>query len=169
MKIRELGRTYVIPFCQERTSNDNLIKFFFKQYINYIYRFIDPNTITQNQLKKERNYIIYHYCKYIYHNVGVNECLDNLQKERYKELLRTMFIDTINMTFDFSIPEDEPKKSVLWLSDCVKKLDNRCKLDFVSKLSPDILDFLLRHKRLGLTTMVRKRKKELTKSTALQK
>jgi len=144
----------------------NVINTYFKQYMGYIYKNLSCDSPKNRE--KEYNYVIYHYCKYIYNNFGKKECIDALYNKKYYRLY------PINMTysgnyFDFSIPKDEPKQEVLWLIDCVKELDTATKKQFVSKLPFCMLNFLLAHKRPGMINVTKRAKKELIKEKLKEK
>jgi hypothetical protein len=132
-----------------------------------VYIYGNPEVITSKYREKERNYIIYHYCKYIYNNSGKTECIDTLRYKKYNKLHTSNKIP-FNIIFDFSIPEDEPKQETLWLIDCVKKLDIVTKKQFVSKLPLGMLNFLLTYKRPGMINVTKRARKELIKEMTSQ-
>lgn len=154
-----------IYFLEVSPTLLNVINIYFRQYIKYIYK--DPNHVTIENREKERNYVIYHYYKYIYNNCGKAECIKALQQERHIRLYSSNRYP-LNSCFDFSIPEDEPKQKTLWLIGCVKELDTVTKKQFVSKLPLGMLNFLLTHKRPGMINVTKKARKELIKEMTVQ-
>lgn len=103
------------------------------------------------------NYINYHRIKFLYNNFGKDFCLNDLKKNEFWN------------NYTLSLPEDEPKRNLLWIVNLVRHLSVKQRKGFVNSLSPDLLDFLLKHKRSGMINMVKAKKKELTLKTGVKK
>ena len=148
-------------------SPEDAVRLYFKYAMLYLYKDIYRNNFTMKQREKESNYILYHYLKYTYNNFGRTACMEMLENKNYYNLYNLAVLPPLTFDFDFSIPEDEPKQEILWLIDCVKRLDKETKEQFVSKLPLSLLNFLLTHKRPGMINITKKARKELTKSIKL--
>ena len=63
--------------------------------------------------------------------------------------------------FEKFIPKDESLREALWVFDCLRNMDKHYRVAFIKGLPPNVIDFLLRHRKKGMFLLAKDRKKQL--------
>jgi hypothetical protein len=130
-----------------RAYNHKNIRKYFNSCITYMY----AHAIIRNDKKRKLylDYINYHYIKYIYNNFG--------KKERLSCFLGMK----LTRSYGLHLPEDEPKRNLSWMLKLIRSSSPKNKSDFVSNLSIQIVNHILKRKIPGLITLAKARKRFL--------
>ena len=120
-----------------------------RKYFNTCIQYIYNNAIIRNDKKREVyvNYINYHYIKYIYDNFG--------KKERLSCFLGMK----LTKSYGLHLPEDEPKRNLFWMLKLIRSSSPKNKKEFVSNLSIQVVNHILKRKMPGLITLAKARRR----------
>ena len=116
------------------------------KYIDACIKFITLANVNKIQ---RTTYILYHFTRFIYNNYGKKQCLVYMRNNLH-------FID-----FKRFIPKDEDFRNILWVFDCFKNIDKQYRNEFVSGLSLNMVNYLLKYRKKGMVVLARQKKKEL--------
>jgi hypothetical protein len=120
---------------------------YFNSCISYMY---DAVVVTSNKKRKVYiNYINYHYIKYIYNNFNKKGCLYVILNKKLKK------------SYGLHLPENEPKRNLLWILKLMVDLPPDYRKEFVSTLSIVAVDYILKKKIPGIITLAKSRKRFL--------
>jgi len=138
--LRKLGKCWYVS-----TNKHASIRKYFDECINFML----GNVIVSSFKKRcdYIDYINYHYIKFIYNNFNrkqCSRCLLDYKLERF---------------YGLCLPNDEPKRNILWMLKLMRTLPMRDRKRFVNKLPMQLVNYISNKKIPGFIMLAKSKKK----------